>query len=414
MPEPREYPFSAQERLDFDPLFAALREQEPVCRVRFPYGEPTWMATRYEDVKLVLTDSRFGCAAVLDHDEPRMQPVKNKGGILTMDPPEHTRLRKLVAKAFTQRRVERLSPRVQEIADGLVDRMIERGSPVDVVDEFARLFPITVVCELLGVPHEEQADLRAWSDAFMSTAGCTPEHTEDCMHRMSEYMAELIERRRAEPEDDLISVLIQARDEHDKLTEAEMVRLAVTLLVAGQETTATQIVNFLYVLLTHPAEFEWLLADLGRVPRAVEELMRYIPLGTVGGFPRYAREDVELGGVTVRAGEPVVVDTRSANRDESVFDDGERLDLSRSDNAHLAFGHGAHFCIGAQLARLMLQVGLRTLLDRLPGLRFAVDADDVAWKEGMILRGPAGLEIAWDSAGVLQGATRAGAGGGVR
>ncbi|MFI0464412.1 cytochrome P450 [Saccharopolyspora sp. 5N102] len=405
MSEPRKFPFSEQKRLEVDPLYAVLRAQEPVCRVQFPYGEPAWLATRYEDVKVVLTDSRFGCAAVLDHDEPRTQPTKNQGGILTMDPPEHTRLRKLVAKAFTQRRVEQLGPRVQEIADRFVDRVIEQGPPVDFVAGFARVFPITVVCELLGVPDERQAELRAWSDGFMATDRFTPEQTEECMNLMAGYMAELIERRRAEPEDDLISVLIQARDQHDKLTEEEMVRLAVTLLVAGQETTSTQLANSAYALLTHPRELQWLLADLDRVPRAAEELMRYLPLGFVGGLPRYAKEDVELGGVTIRAGEPVVVDIRSANRDEAVFADGDRLDLSRVDNAHFGFGHGPHFCIGAQLARLMLQVGLRTLLARLPGLRFAGDEDDVVWGEGMILYSPSRLDIVWNPAEL--GATRA-------
>ncbi|CAM00748.1 cytochrome P450 [Saccharopolyspora erythraea NRRL 2338] len=397
MPEPRPYPFSAAERLNLDPFYARLRAQEPMSRVKLPYGEAAWLATRYEDAKVVLADPRFSRAAVLEKDEPRMRPGITGGGILSMDPPDHTRLRRLVAKAFTQRRVERLRPRTQEIADGLVDRMIEHGSPADLVEEFALPLPITVICELLGVPYEDRDDFREWSDAFLSTTKLTPEQVVDYMDRMFGYMAGLIAKRRVDPQDDLMSALIEARDEHDKLTEQEMVQLAAGILVAGHETTATQIPNFVYVLLTHPDQLEGLLADLDGLPRAVEELTRYVPLGVAAVFARYAVEDVELGGVTVRAGEPVLVSASSANRDEAVFDDPDRLDLTRENNAHIGFGHGPHHCLGAQLARLELQVGLRTLLTRLPGLRFAGGEDDVVWKEGMLVRGPSKLEVAWQS-----------------
>ncbi|RKT82837.1 Cytochrome P450 [Saccharopolyspora antimicrobica] len=393
--EPRAYPFSQAEDLDLDPLYAELRRQEPLSRIQLPYGETAWLATRYEDAKIVLGDPRFSRAAVLHHDEPRMRPNTSSGGLLTMDPPEHTRLRKLAAKAFTARRVERMRPHVEEIADGLVDGMLERGAPADLVEDFALPLPITVICEMLGVPYADRADFRVWSDAFLSTTKLTAEQVTDYIDRMLDYMAGLVAERRAEPADDLLSALIAARDEQDKLSEEELVRLAAGILVAGHETTASQIPNFVYVLLTHPDQLAELRANPDRVPGAVEELMRFVPLGSGAGFPRYATEDVELGGVLVRAGEPVMVSTSAANRDETVFSDPELLDLTRQEASHIGFGHGPHHCLGAQLARMELQVALSTLLARLPGLRFATSAEDVEWKRGMLVRGPQKMLLAW-------------------
>lgn len=395
--EPRTYPFSEADRLNLDPFYAELRRREPLSRVRLPYGEDAWLATRYEDAKIVLADHRFSRAEAVERDEPRVRPRRSvANGILSMDPPEHTRLRKLVAKAFTNRRVEKVRPRAQEIADGLVDGMLERGAPADLVEDFALPLPIAVICELLGVPFEDRAQFRIWSDAFLSTTKLGPEQVEDYIGRMDDYMAGLIAKRRERPEDDLLSALIEARDEHDRLSEDELVRLASGILVAGHETTATQIPNFVYVLLTHPEQLAALRADLDGVPRAVEELLRFVPLGVASASPRYATQNVELSGVTVRAGEPVLVNTASANRDEAVFDDPERLDLLRQEANHIGFGHGPHHCLGAQLARMELQVALRTLLSRLPGLRFADSAEDVVWKSGMLVRGPLRMPVSWE------------------
>ncbi|MEV4643777.1 cytochrome P450 [Saccharopolyspora sp. NPDC049357] len=394
--EPRTYPFNVAETLDLDPIYARLREQEPLSRVKLPYGEEAWLATRYEDVKVVLGDPRFSRAETMERDEPRLRPRQQVGGILSMDPPDHTRLRRLVAKAFTQRRVEKLRPRTQDIADDLVSSMIERGGPVDLVEGFALPLPITVICELLGVPVEDRADFRVWSDAFLSTNKLTAEQVTDYTDRMMDYIAGLIAQRRAEPADDLITGLIAARDEHDKLSEDEMVLLAAGILVAGHETTASQIPNFHYVLLTHPEQLRRLRADLDLIPSAVEELLRFVPLGVGAGFARYATEDVELGGVLVRAGEPVLSSVGSANRDDAVFDDPETLDLARAEASHVGFGHGPHHCLGAQLARMELQVALRTLLTRLPGLEFPNSPEqDVTWKSGLLVRGPQRMLVSW-------------------
>jgi cytochrome P450 len=254
---------------------------------------------------------------------------------------------------------------------------------------------VTVICELLGVPFEDRGDFRGWSDAFLSTTKFTPDEVRAAHTSMREYMAGLIAQRRETPHEDLLGALVAARDEDDRLSEEELLSLAETLLVAGHETTASQIPNFVYVLLTHPEQLALLRAEPGLIPKAVEELMRYVPLGIGAGIARYALEDVELGGVTVKAGEPVLPALASANRDDSVYTDPGELDLLRAEATHIGFGHGAHHCLGAPLARMELQVALETVLRRLPGLRLA-DEDGIGWKAGLSTRGPLRLPVLWD------------------
>jgi cytochrome P450 len=393
--ETRSFPFSDTERLEPDPMFATLRADQPLSRVQLPYGEPAWLATRYEDIKVVLGDPRFSRAAGVGRDEPRMRLHQaQEGSILSMDPPDHSRLRRLVMKAFTVRRVEELRPRAQEIADGLVDAMVAKGAPADVVADFGLPLPITVICELLGVPFADRVDFRLWSDAFLSTTKFTPQEVYECVGKLREYMAGLIAQRRETPTDDLIGALVLARDNEDRLSEEELLSLTQGLLVAGHETTASQIPNFVYVLLTHPEQLATLRADLSLVPKAVEELMRYVPLGQGPGIARYALEDVELGGVLVRAGEPVLPAIHSANRDVSVYTDPDVLDLFRQEASHVGFGHGAHHCLGAPLARMELQVALDTLLRRFPELDLA-EGEDIEWKAGLATRGPARMLVTW-------------------
>ncbi|MCW6005443.1 cytochrome P450 [Micromonospora sp. CPCC 205371] len=390
------YPFSPPDRFKLDPFYAELRRREPLTRVRMPYGEEAWLATRYADVRTVLGDARFSRAASADRDEPRISPRKLEAGLLLMDPPEHTRLRRLVAKAFTARRVEQLRPRTHEVANELVDRMITAGPPADLVERFATPLPITVICELLGVPVEDQDRFHVWSEAVVSTTSLSVEQIAGYIQNLFAYMRGLIAERRREPTEDLISALVRARDEDDsRLTEDELVRLLTGLLAAGHETTVTQIPNFTYVLLTNPDKLAELRADPDLVPAAVEELMRYVPLGVASSFARYATEDVELGGVLVRAGEPVIGSLSSANRDEEVFPDPDSLDFRRSTNPHIGFGHGAHHCIGAQLARMELQVAIDVLVRRFPQLRFAVPEKELEWKSGMLVRGLKRMPVAW-------------------
>ncbi|MER5332133.1 cytochrome P450 [Micromonospora sp. NPDC002717] len=392
---PQRYPFSDPDRLNLDPRYARLRRDEPLTRIRMPFGEPAWLATRHADVRTVLGDPRFSRAASVGRDEPRNSPRQQDTGILAMDPPEHTRLRRLVAKAFTARRVEELRPRTRRAADELVDGMLAAGPPADLVEHLATPLPIRVICDLLGVPVADQDRFHTWSEAIVSTTSLSPEQAQQYIDNLFAYMGELIARRHREPTDDLLGAMVRARDADDRLAADEVVRLAAGLLAAGHETTVTQIPNFVYVLLTHPAEWARLRAEPALVPGAVEELMRFVPLGASSAFARYALEDVELGGVLVCAGEPVVVSIPSANRDETVFAEPDRLDLARQANPHLGFGHGVHHCVGAQLARMELQVVLETLIARTPGLRLAVPESELTWKSGLLVRGLVAMPVSW-------------------
>lgn len=397
--EPRPFPFDQADRLDIEPLYAELRASEPMTRVRMPYGGVAWLATRYEDIRAINADPCLSRAASRDRDDvPRMTRDDNKRpSILNTDPPDHTRLRRLVAKAFTARRMEALRPHLREMVGTALDGMIAQGPPADLVADLALPLPVGVICELLGVPYDDRDRFRAWSDGVLSTTALPPDEIQKCYTDLSAYLAGLVARRREEPTGDLLGTLVVARDEEDRLSEEELVTFGVTLLVAGHETTANQIGNFVYTLLTHPDQLAALYRRPELVPQAVEELLRFIPLGSGGGFPRIATEDIEIGGVTVRKGEAVFVSTPSANRDESVFADPDRLDVTREDNPHMAFGHGVHHCLGAQLARLELCEALSAILDRLPDLRLARPADELPWKIGLRVRGLRALPVTWQA-----------------
>lgn len=390
-PAPVAYPFNEGAGIGLSDAYAQAQEAPGMVRVQMPYGEPAWLAVRFADARFVLGDRRFSRAAASEHDAPRQSPLQRTGGILSMDPPEHSRLRKLVTTAFTVRRVEQLRPRVAELANGLLDDMIAAGPPADLVEDYALPIPVAVICEMLGVPVEDRARFRAWSDASLSTTSLTEQEQANSREELRDYMRGLIAKRRAKPEDDLMTALVQARDEEDRLTELELVDMCVGILVAGHETTASQIPNFVYVLLEHPQQLAQLRADESLLPKAVEELLRFVPLGSGAGFPRYAAEDIEVGGVRVKAGEPVVVAVGAANRDAAQFPGPGELSFDR-EGPHLGFGHGAHHCLGAQLARVELQEALRALLKRLPGLR---PAGPVEWKTQLLVRGPKRMPITW-------------------
>lgn len=391
-----DYPFGPVERLDLDPTYAKLRAEQPLVRVRMPYGGEAWLALRHEDVRIVLADPRFSRAAAVGQDVPRVgSRFENDPTILGMDPPEHSRLRRLVAKAFTTRQVEMLRPRVQEIIDDLIDSMIEHGSPADLGESLAWPLPITVISELLGVPYDDRDQFRAWTDQVLSIGGDDPEGTEDAWASLTGYLAGLVAQRRERHYDDLLGELVRARDEGDRLTEQELVVFGASLLVAGHETTADMIGNFVYTLLRDHRLWEALVAEPGMIGSAVEELLRFIPLAATSSFARIATEDLELGGELVRAGDAVLVNVASANRDENVFANPEELDFTRQDNPHLAFGHGVHHCLGAPLARQELRLAMETLVRRLPELRLAVPADRVQWRQNRIVRGTVALPVAW-------------------
>jgi cytochrome P450 len=392
----RSYPFSVPDRLELDPMYAYLREHEPLPRVRLPYGEDAWLVVGYDDVRTVLGDPRFSRAATVDRDVPRLHPEKVSGGLIDLDPPEHTRLRRLIAKAFTVRRVEQLRSRAGQVAADLLDGMLAAGQPADLVDGLALPLPGVMICELLGVPYADRGEFAAWAEAFVSTTALTGEQRRTYLGHLGAYLATLVAQRRQAPTDDLLGALVTAYDEHDRLTEDEVINLALLLLGAGYESTATQLANFVYALLTHPDQLQLLRERPDLIPNAVEELLRWVPLTpTAAALPRYATEDVQLSGGTVCAGEAVLAAKHAANRDPRVFDDPDRLDITREPKAHLASGHGAHHCVGAQLARMDLQVALALLLQRCPGLRLAVAEDQLRWKGGMAVRGLVELPVSW-------------------
>jgi cytochrome P450 len=379
------------------PRYAYLRENEPLAPVKLPYGDPAWLVTGYHDVRAVLTDPRLSRAP--GRDEPRTTPEVSPVSttpLIEMDPPAHTRARTLVAKAFNARRVEGLRERTQQVATELVDAMVAAGPPVDLVTGLARQLPIVVICELLGVPAGDRSRVAVWSEAMMSTTSLRPAKAREYFARQDAYVAMLIRRRRREPTTaDLLGALVQACDDAGHLSERELRSHLSSLLWTGLESSTAQLPNIVYTLLTHGDSWQQVCARPQEVPTAVEELMRYIPLGSYAGLPRYATEDVPLAGGVVAAGQAVLVSVEAANLDGRVFADPDRLDLARNPNPHLGFGHGIHHCLGALLARMELQVGLATLACRLPGLRLAVPAAQVRWRTGTLIRAPVALPVTW-------------------
>lgn len=395
-PEPCPYPFGENTRLDVHPGYRQCRSSGRLTRVTMPYGGDAWLATTYADVKSVLTDPRLSRAATVGRDVPRMEPVAwtEPSHLALKDPPEHTRLRKLLGKGFTPAKMEEMRPRVQGIVDGLLDDVIEQGPPADLVQALALPLPMLITCELLGVAYEDRDQFRSWVDTLVGFTG-DPTRIAAAREQLSAYVANLVDQRRRTPSDDLFSALVQVRDQQDLLSEAEVVSIGKALLVTGRHTTANHIGNFLYVLLTHPKQLDRLRAAPDLLPTAIEELLRYTPLSAAATQPRVALEDVRIGPVQVRAGDTVLIALPSANRDDDVFEDPDELDLERRDNPHIAFGFGPHYCPGAQLARVELQVAVGSVLRRLPGLHLAVPEQEVGFLRDSMVRGLTALPVAW-------------------
>lgn len=376
-------------------------------RTTLPSGVEAWLVTRYADAKQALADARLSKNPV-HHSEHAH--AKGKVGIpgersadlmthlLNIDPPDHTRLRRLVSKAFTPRRVAGFAPRVQELTDRLIDGFAAKGE-ADLIHEFAFPLPIYAICDLLGVPAEDQDDFRDWAGMMIRHGGGPRGGVARSVKKMRAYLLELIQRKRSELGDDLISGLIRASDHGEHLTENEAAAMAFILLFAGFETTVNLIGNGTYTLLRHPEQRRRLQDSLARGERellgtAVEELLRYdgpVELATW----RFATEPLTVGGQSVATGDPVLVVLAAADRDPDRFTDPDALDLSRRDNQHLGYGHGIHYCLGAPLARLEAQAALATLLTRLPDLRLAADPAELRWRGGLIMRGLRTLPVAF-------------------
>ena len=387
-------------------VFSRLRQESPVFQTMGMDGEtPIWFVTRYEDVETMLKDDRHFVVdfrLALDESQiPRfrqgpdvMDMVNNH--LLTKDGEDHRRLRSLVTKAFTPRRISDMRPRIQAIANELIGR-VESQKHMDLVESYAFPLPITVITELLGVPADDRNKFRKWSDIFVRPA-FTPDEQNRFLQMAMEfvgYLQALFEERRLNPKDDLISALLQAEEEGDRLSTEELFSMVVLLIVAGHETTVSLIGNATVALLTHTEVLERLKKHPEEMPKAVEEFLRFDP-PVERAITRFVTEDVMLGNQHLERGDLVIAILGSANRDEGEYSEAGALDVDRDNRSHLAFGRGVHYCLGAPLARLEGEIALNTLLRRLPGLRLATQPADLEFRMVPLFHAFTRIPVEWD------------------
>ncbi len=385
------------------PLFAEVREKGPVHAITLADGHAAWLVVGYDEAKLLLNDTRlskdmqaaFASGEVLADGLPGRAFARH---MLAVDPPDHTRLRRLVASAFSLRRVEGLEPRIREIIADLLDDLAVKGpdATVDLVPSFAFPLPFTVICELLGVPEPDREPFGNALIALLSPTD-TPEQYAKAKvgsDAVVAHLNKLVDTKAEHPGDDLVTALIHARDGDERLDHGELLSTLLQLIVAGHDTTTSLLGNGVVALLRNPDQLALVKADPSRVPALVEEVMRYdapVPHSTF----RYAAEDVEIGGLTIPAGGQVIISLAAANHDDERFGHSETFDVERRDNRHIAFGHGIHFCLGAPLARLEGNIAFTTLLERFPDIRLAVPYDELHWGhgDGLVLRGLTALPV---------------------
>lgn len=369
------------------PFYARLRAEAPVFRTRVPVGGVAWLVTRYDDVLTVLKDERFA-----NDWSPRMPWVLRRfarpltQGMLNKDAPDHTRLRALVNKAFTPRRIEGLRERIQNVCNDLLDAAAPSGR-IELVHAYALPLPVIIISELLGIPSRDRLQFYAWSKCMVEASSqmrilrAVPK-----VWSLFRYLHQVFSERRAHPQEDLVTALVQAEEAGDKLNEDELLAMMILLLVAGFETTTNLIASGTLALLQHPEQRDRFRQDPALTESAIEELLRYTSPLEVASV-RHTREEVTIGAVTIPRGELVAPVLGSANRDEAQFPSPDVLDLGREPNRHLAFGLGAHFCLGAPLARLEGRMALTTLFRRLPNLRLAQPPESLRWRKSLVLRG---------------------------
>ncbi|MCM2677455.1 cytochrome P450 family protein [Alkalicoccobacillus plakortidis] len=377
-------------------LFAQLREMGPVISVRNPLGESvgnSWMITKMDIATQVLKDAKSFTVdpSSIESDSGFREDIlteKNSSpdtfftgkSMLFIDGIDHKRLRRLVSKAFTPKYMESLRPRIQELADELIDQVKDKGR-MDLVKDYAYPLPINVISEMLGVPKEDRANLQIWSSAIAKGLGWGKQDPGIQKHlkEFGAYTKELVERKRITPADDLISQLIEIEEEGEQLNEDELISMITLLIFAGHETTSNLIATGTMMLFDHPEQLDQLKADLSLIPTAVEELLRFNgPTTSVG--PRFAKVDLELAGQSIKKGDMLLIMVKSANRDEEKFHDSDGLDITRDIHRHLAFGFGMHMCLGAPLARVEGDIAFTTLLGRLPNLQLSIPPEEVNWQ----------------------------------
>ncbi|WP_410667954.1 cytochrome P450 [Amycolatopsis sp. cmx-4-68] len=391
-PQPRSCPF------DPPPAYAELRERAPIARVTLPSGNTAWLITGYEHARQFLADARTTAdrslpayPAVL----PR-QPVTKaqaKGLLTWMDPPEHTEHRRMVVNEFTTRRLQALQPRIQEIIDGCVDRLLAGDRPVDLVEAFALPVPSLVICELLGVRYDDRDVFGKYTIAILNR-DTSAEDRVAAWRQLRVYLSDLVTDKVRHPGDDLLSRLVGKYQEAGTFDHELMIGLSMALLVAGHETTANMIALGAIALLDNPEQREQLLADPARAPQVVEELLRFFSIADTS-TSRVTTEDIAIGDVVIPAGEGVIVLNSLANRDENAFPKPQELDFGREDRHHIAFGYGIHQCLGQNLARLELQLVFTTLFSRIPDLRLTVPSAELSYKEDATFYGVYEVPVTW-------------------
>ncbi|WP_031334244.1 cytochrome P450 [Saccharopolyspora erythraea] len=391
-PMPRTCPYSPPRE------YERLRSQEPVKRVRTIGGGTAWLVTRHEDVRRVLSDPRMSSDRTMP-GFPSLVPgrraivAENKQAMIGMDGQEHAEARRAVIGEFTVRRINRMRPRIQEIVDECVDRMLAAGGPVDLVRELSLPVPSLVICELLGVPYSDHDFFQSRS-ALMISRSTPPERRRDVVLELRRYLDELVAEKVREPADDLLGRQVAQQSEKGEVDREGLVSLAFLLLIAGHETTANMISLGTLALLDNPDQLTRITEDPARTPAAVEELLRYFSI-VDGATSRTALADIEIGGVLIREGEGVVAVGLSANRDPEAFDSPDELDLDRQARNHVAFGFGAHQCLGQNLARVELQIVFDTLFRRIPGLRLADGLDGIRFKDDALVYGAHEMSVTW-------------------
>lgn len=394
-PPVRDWPALDLDGTEFDPVLAELMREGPVTRIRLPFGEGwAWLATRHDDVKLITNDPRFSRAEVTGRQVTRMAPhfKPRPGSLAFADQPDHNRLRKAVAGAFTVSAMKRLRPRAQEMLDELVDAVVRDGPPAELIERLLEPFPIALVSEVMGVPALDRERVHAWTRQIISTSGGA-EAADRAKNSLYGWITQTIRSRADSTGEDVYSLLGAAVTRGD-ISETEAVGLAGPLQIGGEAVTHN-CGQMLCLLLTRPELRQWWHERPEARDTLLDELLRYIPHRSSVGLARIALEDVDLHGHRIRAGEPVYVSYLAANRDPDVFPEPDRIDPGRAPNPHLALGNGPHHCTGAVLARLQTELLLGTLLDRMPGLRLAVPADQVAWRHKTMIRGPRTLPCTW-------------------
>lgn len=385
------------------PFFLQLRDEAAVVPMHKLFGRQVWFITRYEDATAVLKDQRFSVdwrqlltspfarIAMWLSGVPRFDLSRSMIG---QDEPDHARLRALVSKAFTPRFIEGLRPRIQFLANDLLDKVQDHGE-MDLVSEYAYPLPINVISDMLGIPEESREQIRIWSQIIAASSMARPNRRAlKPMNQFADYVEKLAAEKRRNPGDDLISQLVQIEESGDRLNEEELLSMIILLIFAGHETTSNLISLGMLALFDHPDQLARLKADPGLIPLAVEEMLRYTG-PVIAGAPRFAREDVEIAGHRIRKGELVLVGLASANRDSDGFPDAETMDTSRKVNKHIAFGQGIHYCLGAPLARMEGEIAFSTLLERMPDIRLKIPREEVPLRGGMSLRGLLSLPVSF-------------------